>query len=81
MQSQILRELDVICTTFINANRKKGSKKVKPQDQLQPKYVEEAKKNLRRKDAEAKTEQRNELAEFFEQKNNGTKRLESNNGA
>lgn len=80
MQSQILRELDVIAVNFVNANKKKGAKRAKVQEQMQPKYVKDAKRALKQKDATAKLAQKDELAEFFEHKNNNAKRLEAKHG-
>lgn len=79
MQSQILRELNVIATNFVNANRKKGARRLKFQDQLQPDYVVKAKKALLQKHKEQAEEQSKELAEFFSQKNSNI--LEDKNGA
>ena len=76
MQSQILRELNVIATNYVNANRKKGTKKLKYQNQLEPKYVTEAKKELSRKNKEISEDQRKELEEFFAKKNDQVKNLE-----
>ena len=74
MQSQILRELNVISTNYANAHRKKGAKRLKFQKQLEPKYVTEAKKELR-KDSGVSEEQKIELEEFFSKKNNKVKKL------
>ena len=76
MQSQILRELNVIATNYVNANRKKGTKKLKYQNQLEPKYVTEAKKELSRKNKGISEDQRKELEEFFTKKNDQVKNLE-----
>ena len=76
MQSQILRELNVIATNYVNANRKKGTKKLKYQNQLEPKYVTEAKKELSRKNKGISEDQRKELEEFFTKKNDQVRNLE-----
>ena len=76
MQSQILRELNVIATNYVNANRKKGTKRLKFQDQLEPKYVTEAKKAAKIKHIDKTKEQREQLAEFFSKKNSETTKLE-----
>ena len=76
MQSQILRELNVIATNYVNANRKKGTKKLKYQDQLEPKYVTEAKKEMERKKNGISEAKRKELEAFFSKKNNKAKNME-----
>ena len=80
MQSQILRELNIIATNYVNAHLKKGAKKLKIQDQLEPKYVTEAKKAAKKKKIEDGKETQKELAEFFRNKNKETKVLEVLNG-
>lgn len=78
MQSQILGELNVIATNYVNANRKKGTKKLKYQEQLQPDYVKDAKKAVLRNNRKKAEEKNKELAEFFSQKNSNI--LEDKNG-
>ena len=73
MQSQILHSIDSLAVLYANANRKKGSTKLKPPKQMQPDYVEKAKKEAKKqKREEARQEQAN-LAEIFEKRNNQTK--------
>ena len=74
MQSQILRELNVISTNYVNAHRKKGVKKVKFQKQLEPMYVTNAKKEMRKENGVSE-EQKIKLEEFFSKKNNKVKKL------
>ena len=69
MQSQILRAVDIMTTTYINSNRKKGAKKLKPPEQVQPDYVKEAKKKLGEDRKIKAREKQEELAEFFRKRN------------
>lgn len=69
MQSQILRAVDNMTTVYINSNRKKGSKKLKPPEQVQPDYVKEAKKKLGEERKIKAREKQKELAEFFKKRN------------
>ena len=52
------------------------SKKLKYQNQLEPKYVTEAKKELSRKNKGISEDQRKELEEFFTKKNDQVRNLE-----
>ena len=73
MQSQILMSIDSLAVLYANANRKKGAAKAKPPKQMQPDYVEKAKKEAKKqKREEAKLEQA-DLAEIFEKRNNQIK--------
>jgi S-adenosylmethionine synthetase len=69
MQSQILRAVDNMTTVYINSNRKKGSKKLKPPELVQPDYVKKAKKKLGEDQKNKAREKQEELAEFFEKRN------------
>jgi len=69
MQSQILRAVDTMTTTYINSNRKKGSKKLKPPELVQPDYVKKAKKKLGEEQKIKAREKQEELAEFFRKRN------------
>lgn len=55
VQSQILRELDEISCQLSNMCKKKGAKKAKPQEQLQPDYVKKAKAKIK-EDEKSKNE-------------------------
>ena len=76
MQSRILQMLDVIACQLANMHRKKGSKAIKPQDQFQPDYVKEAKKQAKEKQRESIIESQKDLAEIFESRNKNVKKLE-----
>lgn len=70
MQSQILHSIDMLAVLYANANRKKGTNRIKPPKLMQPDYVEEAKKEAKNQmREEAKLEQA-DLAEIFAKKNN-----------
>lgn len=68
MQSQILRAVDTMTTIYINSNRKKGTKKLKPPEQVEPEYVKEAKKKMKEENKIKAREKQEELAEFFEKR-------------
>ena len=81
VQSQILRELNIIATNYVNANRKKGTKKIDFQPLFEPAYVTEAKKQAKVKKQEDKQEQRLELEKFFSEHNNNVNKMEKKNDA
>ena len=77
MQSQILHTLDTIVTMYANAHRKKGRAPMKNPPQVQPDYVEEAKKNAKKQKKENLLIDQADLAEIFEKRNNQVKKLET----
>ena len=68
--------LDLISCHLVNANRKKGTKALKPGDQFQPDYVVEAKKQIKMSKKEAAADSQEELAAIFEKRNNKVKDIE-----
>ena len=54
VQSRILMKLDELYCAYLNAHRKKGAKKIKPEKQFQPEWIEkfkiEHRKRSRHKD-------------------------------
>lgn len=76
VQSRILMELDIISAQLYNAFKGKYKKPRKPDEQFQPDYVKEAKKDIKgAKKADNKDSQK-ELAEIFEKRNNQVKKVE-----
>ena len=71
VKSQILHTLDMISCQISNMGKKKGAKPNKPRKQLQPDYVEKAKKEISKKQKEANSNYAQELADFWEKRNNG----------
>lgn len=76
VQSRILQMLDLISCHLVNMHRKKGTKPLKVQDQFQPDYVVEAKKNVKKSKKEEAAISQQELSEIFEKRNNKVKKLE-----
>ena len=76
VQSQILHAIDTFAAMFANANRKKGAKPIKAQEQPQPDYVKKAKKEVKEGKKEDNKSTQEELAEFFSKKNNQVKSIE-----
>ena len=76
VQSRILQMLDLISCHLVNMHRKKGTKPVKVNEQFQPDYVKDAKKELRQGKKESAKETQEDLAEIFEKRNNKVKKLE-----
>lgn len=76
VQSRILQMLDLISCHLVNMNRKKGTKALKVQEQFQPDYVKDAKKQLKSGKKESNKEAQEDLAEIFESRNNNVKKLE-----
>lgn len=68
--------LDLISCHLVNMNRKKGTKALKVQEQFQPDYVKDAKKQLKSGKKESNKEAQEDLAEIFESRNNNVKKLE-----
>ena len=68
--------LDVISCQISNMNKKKGAKPRKPDEQFQPDYVKEAKKDAKKQKKEDSIEAQKDLAEIFENRNNKVKSLE-----
>ena len=75
-QSRILMMLDVISCQLSNMFKKKGVKPRKPDEQFQPDYVKDAKKQVKNLNKELNKEEQIELAELFERKNNNVKKLD-----
>ena len=75
-QSRILLMLDVISCQLSNMFKKKGTKPRKPDEQFQPDYVKEAKKDAKKQKKEDSIEAQKDLAEIFENRNNKVKSLE-----
>lgn len=61
----------MISCQISNMGKKKGAKPNKPRKQLQPDYVEKAKKEISKKQKEANSNYAQELADFWEKRNNG----------
>lgn len=76
VQSRILQMLDLISCHLVNMNRKKGTKAMKVQEQFQPDYVREAKKQLKSDKKETNKEVQEDLAKIFESRNKDTKKME-----
>lgn len=76
VQSRILQMLDLISCHLVNMHRKKGTKPVKVNEQFQPDYVKDAKKELKQGKKESAKEAQEDLAEIFEKRNNKVKKLE-----
>ena len=75
-QSRILMTLDIISCQLSNMFKKKGHKPRKPDEQFQPDYVKEAKKNMKNEKKLINQEAQEDLAEIFEARNKDVKRLE-----
>ena len=81
-QSRILMMLDLISCQLSNMFKKKGVKPRKPQEQFQPDYVRDAKKDAKKQKKEISLEEQKDLAEIFEKRNSNVKSLEEKlNGA
>lgn len=81
-QSRILLMLDVISCQLSNMFKKKGTKPRKPDEQFQPDYVKEAKKDAKKQKKEVSLEAQKDLAEIFQNRNSKVKSLEEKlNGA
>ena len=76
VQSRILMELDIISCQFYNAFKGKNKKPRKPEEQFQPDYVKEAKKEMKSTKKVMNKDSQRELAEIFEKRNNQVKKLE-----
>lgn len=76
VQSRILQMLDLISCHLVNMNRKKGSRALKVQEQFQPDYVKDAKKELKSGKKESNKQAQEDLAEIFESRNKDVKKLE-----
>lgn len=76
MQSQILHSLDALTVLYINSHRKKGSSALKTPPQVQPDYVEKAKKMAKEEKRENSKQVQSDLAELFEKRNNKVKSIE-----
>lgn len=82
IQSQILHTLDTMVTMYSNAHRKKGHAPIKTPPQVQPDYVEQAKKDAKKQKKEDLQVDQADLAEIFEKRNNQVNKLEAKvNGA
>lgn len=82
MQSQILHALDTMVTVYCNAHRRKGQSPIKAPKQVQPDYVEQAKKDAKKQKKEDLQLDQQDLAEIFEKRNNQVNKLEAKvNGA
>lgn len=82
MQSQILHAIDTMVTIYSNAHRKKGHAPIKVPGQVQPDYVEKAKKEAQTQKKEALQLDQADLAEIFEKRNNRVMTIEEKlNGA
>ena len=77
VQSQILRSLDTMVTMYSNTHRKKGQPPAKIPPQVQPDYVEKAKKDAKRQKREDQQLDQQDLAAIFEKRNNQIKKLEA----
>lgn len=74
--------LDVISCQLSNMFKKKGTKPRKPDEQFQPDYVKEAKKDAKKQKKEVSLEAQKDLAEIFQNRNSKVKSLEEKlNGA
>lgn len=75
--SRILYELSSIQATLYNTNRKKGAKALKPDEQYQPDYVDEAKKAYQewKKEQEAQKEDIAAMDAFWKARNPDVKFL------
>lgn len=72
MQSRILAKLDELSCILLNMFRNKNKKAIKPQDQFQPDYVKEAKKEAKKLRGEQKKAIRKEIdkmEEFWKKRN------------
>ena len=82
MQSQILHAIDTMVTIYSNAHRKKGRAPIKMPVQVQPDYVEKAKKEANVKKKENSRADQADLSEIFEKRNNRVMTIEEKlNGA
>lgn len=78
-QSRILMKIDELCCIMVNANRKKGSAKAKPNEQFQPDYVKDAKKQAKLDQSERKRlsdEQIANIKRFWKMRNPEAKFME-----
>lgn len=75
-RSRILMELDLISCQLSNMFKKKGTKPRKPEEQFQPDYVKEAKKEVQGQKKVVNEEAQKDLAEIFEKRNNKVKSIE-----
>lgn len=73
--------LDVISCQLSNLFKKKGKKPRKPDEQFQPDYVKEAKKEARGQKKVVNKDAQKDLAELFEKRNNKVKDLGGKNGS
>ena len=76
MQSQILHTLDTLVIQYANAHRKKGSPAIKIPPQIQPDYVSQAKKEVKKNKRDDNREKQKDLAEIFEKRNQKVKKIE-----
>lgn len=63
--SRILHELQGLSAGYYNVHRKKGAKAVKIPDQLEPKYIKQAKEQLRDEQAKNKKDEIDENSIAF----------------
>ena len=75
VQTQILHTLDLLVTMYSNAHRKKGTQPLKAPKLVQPKYVEDAKKELAGK-PKITEEEKESIIAYFEQRNNQVNNME-----
>lgn len=75
VQSQILHSIDTIATLYVNANRKKGTKPAKAPELVQPDYVADAKKQVKKRKVENNKEYLAEIEEIFKERNNKVKEI------
>ena len=82
VQVQILHSLDVLVAMYANSHKKKSTAPIKAPPLIQPKYVEEAKKELAGKPKVTEEEKENIIA-YFEQRNSQVSKIEegTTNGA
>ena len=69
VQSQILRAIEAFTAVYVNSNRKKGTKKAKVPDLMEPDYVKQAKKNFEKRKKENLADEKEHLRRIFEEKN------------
>ena len=75
VQAQILHGIDVLTTMFANSHRKKGTAPLKAPKLAQPKYVEDAKKELADK-PKVTEEEKEDIIAFFKERNNQVNDIE-----
>lgn len=77
MQAQILLAIDSLTTLYVNANKKKGAKKLEAPELVQPEYVKNAKEMMAQEKKKTSAYIQQDLEALFSAHNNKIKELEN----